>query len=62
MCIETAGELLGRARERRDMAEEANAKGLYDEARRHWHIADGYRARAEALMAEARIEAQRVAA
>ena len=41
------GEYIGRARHREELAEECSARGLYQEARRHWDVADLYRALAE---------------
>lgn len=59
---ETVDELMGRARERIAAAEEANGSGLYDEAKRHWTLAESYLDRARRLNAEAVFEAERVAA
>ena len=38
------GEYVGRARYREELAEECSVRGLYQEARRHWDVADLYRA------------------
>ena len=55
----TPAELIGRARERNDMGAAANAAGLYDEAKRHWTVADGYLSQFEALIvAEAQTAAE----
>ena len=44
------GEYIGRARHREELAEECSARGLYQEARRHWDVADLYRALADSEM------------
>lgn len=58
----SASELLGRAKERRAMGDEANAAGLYDEAKRHWALAEAYINEAEALIAADHVLTHKVAA